>query len=233
MRSARAALIAACGHGPRLDVAAGAALSRSHPGVCRRQLQLPLESLVDAQGAERARARASSVRPTCSIPSASISSIIRTRRCRATSRRRAWLADGDRGGKSVHHRVGVPERRLRVRAGVRCDARATARPAGRRRFWRVAVRRGAPARPFRSAHGVGPSAVRAVASDERWTAGASRRRLAVACAWRSPPTARTTTWSTSRFSRSPTRGGVAGRRVRATPRPQTPSSSRCAWSSSD
>ncbi len=68
-----------------------------------------------------------------------------------------------RGGESLHHRVGVPECRVRLRAGVRrrCGRRRAAHPR-RRRVRRVAVRRRAPARALRSADGVGDPVVRAV-----------------------------------------------------------------------
>ncbi len=69
---------------------------------------------------------------------------------------------GDPGGESLHHRVGISERRVRVRAGIRHCGQSSAGAGCGGGIRGLPVCRGAAARSFRPADRMGAAAVCAV-----------------------------------------------------------------------
>ena len=177
------------------------------PGTRRRQLQLPLESVVDAEGAELARARFLSVDVSVQP--------LRRRPDQSSAHRASGIHLGDCARRTVDR---SQAENLYIIMSVFLNAvcayalafdivRAQRRLGAPRRrcVRRLAVCRGAPARTFRSVDGVGHPAVRACVFDDRCGTAASQRPSAAASAspWRRTP--RTTTSYISLSSLSPTR----------------------------
>ena len=186
--------VAARGAVDRVDLAACAALQRSHSRARRRQLQLSVEPVVDAQGAERARARLLSIEYLFSPFGVDLINHPHTALQGYISATVLGRAVGDPGGE-LYIIVSVFLNAACAYALAFDIVRATPPGAARgRRIRRLAVCRGASARPFRSADGVGAFRCSRCVSAGRCGPAVSRAAIAlrrVRSAWRRTP--RTTT----------------------------------------